>query len=528
MPSPPLPDHRFVGRVEDLWAVHDLLHDGKTAVVRGVGQVTGTGGLGKTQLAIEYVHRFCGHYPGGIFWVSADRGRSALIDQVAEGAAFDIDGRLEEAQRLQQLWRLLSQSPPALIVLDNFPEQKESLETWLPVSGPVHTLVTTRRRDLGQYPSCNLGFLADEESIQLLSSGQRRHQAEGAAALLELLGGLPLALELARSHLDRHSQLSPNELAERIRQVGEMQALTEFADRYHNELPSRHEKEVAATFLLSWQLASPSAQAVLEAMSLLAPQAVPRRLLGRMVEVEEEASALADPLDDAIQDLVQLSLAELDEDGDPWAHRLLLGFVASTRLQESKELPRQVAQVVGQELERVADDADTTAFRELEKVLPHGELLSSADGTELEAVIDLCNYLGWHHRKWGRYRLGAEWRRKALQQAQDGYPPDHPAIAVSQSNLALVLKDLGELEEARDLLRTALESDQRSFEPGHPTIAVRQSNLALVLKDLGELEEARDLLRAAHKSLLEGYGPDFPKTKTAAGNLAVVEKAMEG
>ncbi|MEE8584870.1 MAG: tetratricopeptide repeat protein [Acidobacteriota bacterium] len=66
------------------------------------------------------------------------------------------------------------------------------------------------------------------------------------------------------------------------------------------------------------------------------------------------------------------------------------------------------------------------------------------------------------------------------------------------------------------------------FEPGHPSIAVRQSNLAMVLQDLGELEEARDLLRAAHKSLLEGYGPDFPLTKTASGNLAVVEKAMEG
>ncbi len=91
-----------------------------------------------------------------------------------------------------------------------------------------------------------------------------------------------------------------------------------------------------------------------------------------------------------------------------------------------------------------------------------------------------------------------------------------------------MLQDLGELEEARDLLRGALESARRSFEPGHPSIAVRQSNLAAVLQDLGELEEARDLLRAAHKSLLEGYGPDFPLTKTAAGNLAVVEKAMEG
>ena len=77
------------------------------------------------------------------------------------------------------------------------------------------------------------------------------------------------------------------------------------------------------------------------------------------------------------------------------------------------------------------------------------------------------------------------------------FEPGHPSIATHQSNLALVLKDLGELEEARDLLRQALAVALQTFEPGHPSIATRQSNLAMVLKDLGELEEARDLLRQA-------------------------------
>ena len=69
-----------------------------------------------------------------------------------------------------------------------------------------------------------------------------------------------------------------------------------------------------------------------------------------------------------------------------------------------------------------------------------------------------------------------------------------------------MLKDLGQLEEARDLLRKALASDEKSFEPGHPFIARSQSNLALVLKDLGQLEEARDLLREAHPTFLERFG----------------------
>ena len=73
------------------------------------------------------------------------------------------------------------------------------------------------------------------------------------------------------------------------------------------------------------------------------------------------------------------------------------------------------------------------------------------------------------------------------------------------------------MEEARELLRKALASDEKSFEPGHPSIARSQSNLALVLKDLGELEEARELLWKAYSASLERYGADNPATKIYQG-----------
>jgi hypothetical protein len=83
----------------------------------------------------------------------------------------------------------------------------------------------------------------------------------------------------------------------------------------------------------------------------------------------------------------------------------------------------------------------------------------------------------------------------------------------------LVLQDLGELPEARDLLRKALASSERSFEPGHPSIAISQSNLALVLQNLGELPEAHQLLQSAYSIFLEKYGADHPHTLTVKGNL---------
>jgi tetratricopeptide (TPR) repeat protein len=88
-----------------------------------------------------------------------------------------------------------------------------------------------------------------------------------------------------------------------------------------------------------------------------------------------------------------------------------------------------------------------------------------------------------------------------------------------------VLKDLGQPEEARDLLRAALESDQKSFEPGHPYIALDQSYLAAVLHDLGQLQEAKELANQAYHTLLEKLGPGHYRTKRAKGNLDSIVKA---
>ncbi|MFV9677045.1 MAG: TIR domain-containing protein, partial [Methanosarcinales archaeon] len=88
MPYRPL-GNGFVGRVRDLWQINDMLRERKTAVVEGVGLVVGTGGIGKTQLAIEYVHRFGASYPGGIFWIDAEQGISNMIVHVIQGAGID-------------------------------------------------------------------------------------------------------------------------------------------------------------------------------------------------------------------------------------------------------------------------------------------------------------------------------------------------------------------------------------------------------------------------------------------------------
>ncbi len=509
---------RFAGRISALWGVHDILQHHKTAVVDGVGFDKGTSGIGKTQLAIEYVHRFGADYPGGVFWIDAEQGLSELVIQVAQGADIKIDSTRTEIGQLDQMWRILGGLGPVLVVLDNFPEG-ETLQSWLPPSGSIHVLVTTRRRDLS-HPRLCLDVMTMAEALELLESVERGYGLE-AEKLIYTLGRLPLALALARNVLNRRPALTIDGLLQEIKKAEEIQTLRIFAEKYAGELPMGCSKQVAAMFKISWELAPSAAKTVLQLISFLAPVPVPKRLLQKILGIPEEA-ACEDPLEEAIYELEnRLSLLELDEDNDPLAHRLISAFVRETADAPEKCLENVCSAVVA-EMARVTDECDILSYEQLEKILPHAELLLSSEAIQTKQAIDLANYLCKQYWKQRRFRRAEKYGKKAVDISEKHFEPGHPVIATSQSNLGEVLRNLGELKEARDLLQKALESDEKSFVPGHPVIAIRQSVLALVLQDLGALDEACDLLRKALESDQKSFEPGHPKIAIRQSNLAVV------
>ena len=77
---------------------------------------------------------------------------------------------------------------------------------------------------------------------------------------------------------------------------GEIELLKEFASEYRDHLPSRHGPDISRTFQLSWNAAPETAQSVLRAMGELAAVAVPRSLLGGILQLPA-ASVPRDPVD---------------------------------------------------------------------------------------------------------------------------------------------------------------------------------------------------------------------------------------
>ena len=110
----------------------------------------------------------------------------------------------------------------------------------------------------------------------------------------------------------------------------------------------------------------------------------------------------------------------------------------------------------------------------------------------------------------------------ALKIDEGVYGPDHPSVARDVSNLGIVLQDLGDLEGAKENYERALKIDEGMYGPEHPNVAIRVSNLGSVLQDLGDLEGAKENYERALKIGEDVYGPEHPSVAIRVNNLGSV------
>lgn len=326
----------FVGRATELRAIATMLKEPGAGAATVA--VTGVGGLGKTNVATEFVHRYGRFFAGGVFWFNFARpddlplqmascGSPGLLNLHPEFAALSL---AEQLELVQNAWR----SPvPRLLIFDGC-EHEELLDQWRPVSGGCQVLVTSRRgvwdRTLG-VQSLPLDVLTRDEAIALLAAHCPRRTGEvGLAALAEELGNLPLALHLAGTYLDSYPSVELAAYLERLRAGVPLADPSLTAGR---RSPTRHEQSVWRTFQLSYDQLDPAHDGDEQALHVLTRAAC--FLPGAPVPVSLLSSAsgfeVAEAFDGALRRLVGLGLLDLSTTGQPRLHQLLASFARAAR-----------------------------------------------------------------------------------------------------------------------------------------------------------------------------------------------------
>ncbi|WP_230205237.1 FxSxx-COOH system tetratricopeptide repeat protein, partial [Parafrankia elaeagni] len=453
---------RFVGRSGQLEELAEALR-GSSGVVSVVA-LAGMGGVGKTSLAVEYVHRHASDFDA-VWWVEAEQADTVAEQIGALGEALGLAVGVEPAGVFGELrrrgWRWL-------LVFDNA-EQISVVRPFRPSDGRGRVVVTSRRagwRAVGA--TVEVPTLARSESVALLSGRVSDLDARTADRIAGLLGDLALAVEQAAAFCEQ-TGTPAGEFAELLAErLDEVVGLGEVAER------------AGVTVATLWELSvtrlaaeTPAAVELLELLAFCGPEPLPLDLFAGRSELLGDgplAVAVADRLvwTRTVGSLVGYGLASRDTDSVS-VHRLVQ---AATRRRTSDDRRSMVL---------------STLLRLLRADLPGGIVRSP--------------------QNWPRWRELLLHVRAVVGRVSDpNGTPRGPEMAVSAEvddlvwlcdRAATYLQEHGRAGEALPLFQRALAITEATYGPDHPDLATRLNNLASALQDLGRAGEALPLFQRA-------------------------------
>ncbi|HEY5836580.1 FxSxx-COOH system tetratricopeptide repeat protein [Streptomyces sp.] len=526
---------RFTGREQLLWNIHQQL----TQAEPGAGVVTllGLSGVGKTQIAAEYVYRFGAENYDTVWWVRASE-RGTLREKLAGLApALGLPTGREYGERLRAVRDALRRGEPYfrwLVVLDGA-DQPEEIHDLVP-SGPGHVLITSQNREWGEHNSSLVEVPVYDryESIAFVRRRAPRLDDADADKLADALGDLALALDQNAGALN-DSPMPVDEYIELLRHGADVE-------------PGL---KVAADFQMTYYTAfsillnrlredKPEAVDLLRLCVFFAPGPIPVRLLRDLPirEVPERlAGLMEDPLlwNSAISKLAQWSVIQSDpqeaEDEEPTSsneivqmHRLVYQAVrADMPAEEQATYSRVVRKILA-----AADPGrptDTRLWPRYAEIVPHLEASGALESTNPDIQLTVINCLRYLHLS-GEYQAGLQLADAATSKWPALFAPGHQRLWDLVHNRANMLRGLGDFAATEALDRDAYDT-LRAQRGDQDLLVLRAANgLAADLRNLGRYDEALDLARFVQDGYTTLVGPQDARTLLAQNNTAVTYRLL--
>jgi tetratricopeptide (TPR) repeat protein len=522
----------FTGRTEELALLRARLRGSAPGGVPGARQVHavvpsvqtayGLGGVGKTQLVLEYAHRFGSDYDL-VWWIDAEQPNlivyslaelaghlGVLPDGAGTGVAEAADLALQALGRGPRRW---------LLIFDNA-DEPEPVRPYLP-TGSGHVLITSRHQSWNRRARLEVSVFTEAEAVQHLLRRVPGLARADAAEVAGAVAHLPLAVEIAASWL-----------AETDMPVASyVEALNEQATR---GLGATTPEDYPAPLNTTWQISlarlremSPSSVRLLQVCSFMAPEPISLRLV-----YSDQMFAALLPYDEELRDRLMMgrvlhgvrrfALAKVDVgDGSLQVHRLVQAVVRDgMTLQEADETRHTVHRLLVGLRPDVGDTDDPANWPDFDRIWPH--LAPSAADTcdepdTRQLLIDRVRYL------WQRGDLPRAERlaRELAEGWGDRLGEDDRQVLQVRLQLAGVLRSQGRFTECLALDEDVLERQRRTRQEDHPQTLRTAGSVAADLRSLGRFQEALELDTETGAKMREQLGDDSPETLALAHNRAL-------
>jgi CO dehydrogenase nickel-insertion accessory protein CooC1 len=509
----------FTGRGATLELLRDKLAGGGRAVV--VAQALyGLGGVGKTQLALEYAHRFMADYDL-VWWVPSERTEetSGALAELARKMGLKVGDNVAEAAEaaLEELRR--DTTPHWLLIFDNADDPKQ-LEPYLP-TGAGHVLITSRNQAWSHSaePLEVDVFTMDESVTHLLRHVPELDMAD-AQRVADALGNLPLAVEQASAWLEQTGMPARAYVEQLATQSTRILALNQ---------PPDYPMPVVATWNLSFERLkgrSPAAVRLLQLCAFFSPGPISMDLL-YSDEMNESLLPFDDTLSEklmlgrVIRDISRFALVKVDQGTNSLQiHRLVQAVIRSQMSdQEQAEARHEVHKILAGARPSQGETDDPANWSTYDIIWLHlgpSQADECDDPRTRQLLIDWVRYQ-WKH---GEFESGLNLARRLQNLWTHQLGPDHQQTLHLQFQIANILRSQGRFSDARDLDTYVLERQRAVLGPDHPHALITANGLGADLKALGDFQEALALDRETYESFKEQFGEDYPRALNAAHNLA--------
>jgi tetratricopeptide (TPR) repeat protein len=526
----------FTGRDAMLEKLRDGIMGGSPAVLLPLA-LHGLGGVGKTQLALEYAHRFKADYDL-VWWVEAEQ--PDFIDTSLAELAVRLGLRVggenvpEAAEAAREALRRGDPYGRWLLVYDNALEP-EVLAPYLPdppSTGTGHILITSRIQSWSRVAnSLEVDVFSPEESVRHLTRGVPWLTPSDAMTIAKLVDNLPLAVESATSWL----ATTGTPVAAYLESLAEETTRVLSLGR-----PETYPVSLAVTWNIALQRLrerEPAATRLLELAAFMNPDGISMDL----VHSEKMADALKPfnefvsermVIGNVVREIVVLSLIKVDPNANAVRiHRLVQEAVKATMDEEQRELTmHEVHRILAGAWPQLGDTDNPENWPRYQIIWPHLSPSRAIDCQEepvRQLLIDRVRYL-W---KTGDYAHALDFGRtleKRWAERVDDYGLDSTAgLALYRQHLNLrcqlasVQRLRGEFQWAYDLDSEVLEAQKQVLPARHPHTLLTAIGLAGDLRGLGQFQQALEMDKVTYEDHKLAYWEDHPRVLTSAHNLAV-------
>ncbi|MGW7086118.1 FxSxx-COOH system tetratricopeptide repeat protein [Streptomyces sp. NPDC054871] len=513
----------FTGRMALLELLGERLREGTTTVLPEA--IHGMGGVGKTQLAIEYAYRHQAEYDI-VWWIPSERPGQIGQALVELAGRLGLETSTEANIAGPAVREALREGRPFsrwLLIFDNA-DNPEQVRHYFPTGGNGTILVTSRNRRWGLVGgSLEVDVFTREESKELLRHSGPPLQDDEADQLAEALGDLPLALEQAAAWRAETGMPA----SEYLRLFEDKRTeLLEVAPPPDYQLPVAAAWNVSLDHL---ENRSPSALRLLQLCSYFAPDPISRSIfsgLGNSSIFPELDATLNDPmrLARAIREVNRYSLARIDHRTNSIEMHRLVQLVLNNRMTpEEQSRMRHGAHTLlaAADPKSPNNAASWQRYAELYGHVIASDAIKSDQPWVRQLVMNIAKYLYY----WGDHEVSLDFSEQAWDTWLTIFGEEDQQTVLMGQWLCIMYRVVGRYDDAAALVdqlkgiyeRTAPADREDTREDALDAIQLE----AAVRRVEGHFALGAELDETAFERARRAFGEDDPTTMNIAHNLGV-------